>query len=362
MKKRQRAQTDVVANSMLPLGRKHAGTRCAQTGEGTSNGSDTPLLGGNSDDATEPKGNDPTRDGDPHTVDATTSLQDGAQLGSSEEYTADEQALNDFMELHPMLSLEATTSQKTLELVELITSSGNVVADDVPVVSKSYDDEQLRPPNVLVGERPCACDDQCVCMLMAKMRHGKGTSLGFVCTEFLLPSEREAFLQGKGIPARRKKCLVCTRYYQNYLYILARTNTSLQLGNGATMLRAQTFQNPVLHDGTEAVSTQHMLETATTIPRNASVVRSADGYHPSVMLFVDEAFVDTSRAAREGSMSNMCWRPIVRFCSSHYGYRTDPDGTPRLVQIGMAHNEIDNLPKMPHFGSPLTTRVGSSEA
>lgn len=353
MKKRQRLQTEIGGNSMLPLGRKHAGVRCAPTGAGASSGSVPPP----------PSETDNTAlDASPNTMNTTTPLQEDAQLGSGEEYTADEQALNDFLELHPMLSLEATTSQKTLELVELITSSGNVVADDVPVVSKSYDDEQLRPPNVLVGERPCACDDQCVCMLMAKMRHGRSTSLGFVCTEFLLPSERETFLQGGGIPARRKKCLVCTRYYQNYLYILARTNTSLQLSNGAALLRTQTFQNPMLHDGTETTYTQHMLESATTMPRNASVVRSADGYHPSVMLFVDEDFIDTSRAAREGSMSNMCWRPIVRFSSSHYGYRTDPDGTPRLVQIGMAHNEANNLPRMPHFGSPLTTMVGSSEA
>jgi len=95
----------------------------------------------------------------------------------------------------------------------------SVQVADVPVIPFSYDASYLRPSNVRIGERPCACGDKCICLFMAKLRHGSDTDLAYIGTEFLLPVEREKFLAGNGLPARRKKCLVCTRYFQNLLYI-----------------------------------------------------------------------------------------------------------------------------------------------
>ena len=140
-------------------------------------------------------------------------LQSEAAVAPDESYGADERALNDFLTLHPMLSFEAT-SQKTMQLVAQMFEKSSVRVHEVPIVPKSYDDAYLRPPNTQIGERACICGDACICKLMAKWRHGPESTLGFVGTEFLLPTEREAFLGGQGLPPRRKKCLVCTRYFQ----------------------------------------------------------------------------------------------------------------------------------------------------
>ena len=65
-----------------------------------------------------------------------------------------------------------------------------------------------------MGERQCISGDRCLCTHMAQCKHGEDTDLGFVGAEFLLPVERTTFLEGNGLPSRRKKCLVCTRYFQ----------------------------------------------------------------------------------------------------------------------------------------------------
>ena len=84
---------------------------------------------------------------------------------------------------------------------------------DLPVITKSYEDSFLRPPKEKIGERACVCGDRCLCLVMARIRHGPENTLGFVGTEFLLPAERETFLAGQGLPRNRKKCLPCTRYW-----------------------------------------------------------------------------------------------------------------------------------------------------
>ena len=70
------------------------------------------------------------------------------------------------------------------------------------------------PPNQRIGERQCVGGDRCLCSHMAQCKHGDDTDLAFIGTEFLLPEERATFLAGNGLPARRKKCLICTRYFQ----------------------------------------------------------------------------------------------------------------------------------------------------
>lgn len=252
-------------------------------------------------------------------------LQSQPSLNRDEEYSNDEQALNSFLKLHPMLSMEST-SQKTLQLVVDTFERANVQVDDLPVVSKSHDDSYLRPPNSRIGERECACAEKCICRTMALLRHGHDTDLAFVGTEFLLPSEQVKFLAGEGLPPCRKKCLLCTRYYTNYLYILARTDTNFNLRN--TPVALQTFTNTVGRSETED------LADATEPLRNASLVSSPDGYKPEAMLFVDEEFIASSRLAREGPLAVLPWRPVVRFCSSHYRYVRGRSG-PLLCQVGI---------------------------
>tara|TARA_Y100000389_G_C17376332_1_gene471855 strand:- start:167 stop:319 length:153 start_codon:yes stop_codon:yes gene_type:complete len=46
------------------------------------------------------------------------------------------------------------------------------------------------------------------------VRYGGDTDKAFVCKEFLLPEQYASFLAGKGLPPRRGKCLLCTRYFQ----------------------------------------------------------------------------------------------------------------------------------------------------
>ena len=56
------------------------------------------------------------------------------------------------------------------------------------------------------------------------------------------------------------------------------------------------------------------------------------------MLFVDEGFADHS-VQRDTSLSALSFRPVVRFCSTHYQY---VDG--RIVQYGIGADEnLDGL-------------------
>ena len=74
------------------------------------------------------------------------------------------------------------------------------------------------------------------------------------------------------------------------------------------------------------------------IPMSASSGHARDGYKPEAMLFVDEEFATTSRAAREGASSTLMWKPVVRFCSSHYRYVMGPEG-PHMVQVGIGADD-----------------------
>ena len=70
------------------------------------------------------------------------------------------------------------------------------------------------PPSTSIGERECVCGPRCLATFIAKVRYGPANDKGFVCKEFLLPQQHADFLAGKGLPAQRQKCLLCTRYYQ----------------------------------------------------------------------------------------------------------------------------------------------------
>ena len=271
-------------------------------------------------------------------------------INVDESFGDDERLLNDFVKRHPMLrcafeplahlwsslhfhwkkvlvcraptrSMEAT-SVKTLQLVSGMLDTSRVKVPEVPTVPKSYDDTMLSPPNKTVGERECICGDACLCMFMANIRYGPENDKGFICKEFLLPEQKRAFLKGEGLPKQRK-CLVCTRYYLNYVYLLARSDRKFKMD---AAIRLQPFQNPP----TSCAFTSGSQE----IPDHCSRVGSSDGYLQTAMLFVDEGFAQT-RVQRESGMSLLSFKPVVRFCSSHYRFCKDTDGKKSIVQVGI---------------------------
>tara|TARA_B100001109_G_scaffold249487_1_gene241506 strand:+ start:926 stop:1300 length:375 start_codon:yes stop_codon:yes gene_type:complete len=86
-----------------------------------------------------------------------------------------------------------------------------------------------------------------------------------------------------------------------------------------------------------------MVAAAKHMPVSASPVACADGYKASAMLFVDEEFA-SSRTQRETRLGALLFKPVVRFCSSHYKYVTDSGGGKRIVQVGVGHEDrLDGL-------------------
>jgi len=136
----------------------------------------------------------------------------------------------------------------------------------------------------------------------------------------------------------------------NYIYILARTDPSFSIDDSP--LGVQAFCN-----GITAQADAELRATAKTLPTHASVVNASDGYKPSAMLFVDEEWV-ANRSAREGNLGKLLWRPVVRFCSTHYQYVQDARGV-RIVQVGIgADDKTDGL----HFGAPPAATAAAQEA
>ena len=284
-------------------------------------------------------------------------------IGLDEMYSQDERLLNEFLKLHPMLSNEAT-SQRTLQSLAGMFEKASLKSADLPVVSKSHDDQFLSPANEAIGERPCINGANCLAQHVAKMRYGVDTTMAFTCKEFLLPAQKQQFLEGGGVPQRRGKCLLCTRYYQNYTYIIARTDPAFKVGE--TPVGLQVFCNPVTNvppaaggaSGSGLSSTRdyrnndeaQLREAAAQLPTHASIVSARDGYRPEAMLFVDEDWA-ALRSAREGNLGKLLWRPVVRFSSGHYQYVKDSDGL-RIVQVGIgADADADGL----HFQRPVAS-------
>lgn len=227
--------------------------------------------------------------------------------------------------------------------------------EEIPVVPKSHDDAFLRPARTWIGERECSCGEQCICMLMARIRHGPTTDLAFVGTEFLLPMERANFLATGSLPTRQRKCLVCTRYWQHYVYLRARTDPAFRLDS--TNASLQVFGNVVLGE-----QSSNAITDADEMPLNASLVSSRDGYKPSALLFVDEGYADTNRLSREGRTAAYLWKPVVRFCAAHYEYVRRDDG-PTLVQIGIGSDvKVGSSLTMASFGVPPAAKATASAA
>lgn len=253
-------------------------------------------------------------------------LSDAAGIDFDESYSKDEKLLNEFIKRHPMLSMQATTSS-TLQLVSDMVEKAHVKVPELEIVPKSHDDLFLAEPDASVGERPCVCGERCISNFVAKIRYGSQNEHGFVCKEFLLPSQHAAFMRGEGLPPVRQKCLLCARYWTNYIYILARSDANFKV---SPSLQVQTFTNVVA----DTPEHHEIMSAASEVPTHASKALCADGYKPDAMLFVDEGFASTT-AQRSSQLAALSFRPVVRFCSTHYKYCKDSSGKKRVVQVGV---------------------------
>ena len=254
----------------------------------------------------------------------------------AEQHPEDERALHELLHLHPMLSMTASNQSVLETAIPLIQRHATRVMN-APVVGKSHDDAFLRPPNESQGERPCAAGKDCVCVTMARLRHGRDTPLAFVCTEYLLPVESEAFKETRTLPAKHRRCLVCIRFWNTYAYVRARTDCAFDLR---------------CIEGAAALDTARV--DVDSLALAASPVNVQDGYRTHAMLFVDENYANVSKTVREHPMNAFLWHPIVRFCSTHYKYVTDggPEGRPRIVQVGIGVDDHVGSLSRPHFGQP----------
>ena len=267
----------------------------------------------------------PVNDSDP------ALLREEPRADADELYSDQEQALNTFLKLHPMLSVDST-SHATMQLVANLAEETAIPTQELEVVPRSYDESMLRMPNTSVGERPCSLGERCVCVWLARWRYGDDTKKAFVGAEFLLPSQQRTFDDSGVLPATPGKCLLCTRYFHTYLYRLARSDPTFDAGRTVPL---QAYANAVgVAEGRE-------------FPTHASPVNSSDGYAPEAMLFCDEEWANT--AAARTTMGNFLWRPVVRFSSNHYRYVEDPaSGMPRIVQVGLSPGELAAPPGTPN--------------
>lgn len=223
-----------------------------------------------------------------------------------------------------------------MQLIANMTEKVHVQVPDLEVVGKKHDDQFLSPANSAIGERACVCGDMCMATFIAKVRYGQDNDKGFVCKEYLLPSQHESFLKGKGLPPIQQKCLLCSRYWLSYTYLLARTDSNFKLPPSSTL---QTFTNRF--DGLP--EHESVCGTSGDQPTHSSLVSCSDGYQSHAMVFVDEEFAQRS-VQRETSLCALSFKPMVRFCSTHYRYTTDSDGLKRIVQVGIGHDEhLDGL-------------------
>ena len=188
----------------------------------------------------------------------------------------------------------------------------------LPVVPKSYDDQSMRPPNTRIGERACVCGETCICAFLAKLRFGPETEYAFVGTEFLLPDERERFLAGQGLPERRKKCLLCMRYFQHYNYLSARTNPDFRVGGACSCRRLRMPCSRAWRRLRTRRPTRRRRG-----PANTHEPRGVERRLPAVGDALCRRAVDGHARGARGRLGALMWKPVVKFSSLHYRYRRD---------------------------------------
>lgn len=119
-------------------------------------------------------------------------------------------------------------------------------------------------------------------------------------------------------------------------------------------MTVQSFSNVVL----DSLEHAQISSVAKNMPSHTSKVTCKDGYKSDAMLFVDENFAQNA-PQRETSLSALSFKPVVRFCSSHYRYVSDTTGKKRIVQVGVGIDEhLDGL----GFREPPSVRVNQGAA
>lgn len=101
------------------------------------------------------------------------------------------------------------------------------------------------------------------------------------------------------------------------------------------------------------------MRSAAEVPTHSSAVSCGDGYKPHAMLFVDEEFA-SNRSQRDSRLAALSFRPVVRFCSTHYRYvENESKGGYRIVQVGIGND--DNLEGL-GFRQPLPPQAAAGAA
>lgn len=262
----------------------------------------------------------------------TSLLDDRNSADADELYSANERALSEFLKLHPMLSLEATSAKTLTSISKLMTCITDIQVKEPELVSKAHDDQFLARADPDLGERPCVLGDKCICRWMSIFRYGEDTEKAFVCKEWLLPSQLKKFREDGQLPQTHQKCLLCTRYFASYTYHLARSSPTFR---ATSPMQLTLFANQA-----------HECTPSQEIPSIANQAGEVDGYRPDTLLYVDEAFIDTP-AARDG-LSHLVFQPIVRFCCNDYVFvRNETTGQWMLNQCKLGNS---------HFGQPARSR------
>ena len=269
-----------------------------------------------------------------------------------EHFSPNEHLLRELVSVHPPCSMEMLRSE-VLQLLASMTERKAVEMQSLPVVGKSYDDAYLRPP--FEGERACVQGSSCMCNFLPKVRHGIETPLAFIGVEYMNPTDLEEWKSSGKLPTTHGRCLLCIRYVVTLLYTMARCNPRFQLctenttvpaaGLSASQVsdqapvprpRRRTKQNHAsLIEIDEGEGVGSMRKIFDPMPTFTNAVNCVDGYSSDKVLFFEEEYANT-RLMRETPMSNLAFRPFVRFCSTDYKFFTDVSGRPRIVQCGMA--------------------------
>lgn len=233
----------------------------------------------------------------------------GCELACGAAHDADEvgdpdveELLNKFIEVHPMCGA-ALNSGEALHLLTKLPSNGQI--PEMQIVSRSYDNSMLRPPDETAGERPCVNDKKCFCYFLGKHRHGENDARTFVCTEYLLPKEQRAWREGTlRLPECRTKCLICSRYYLHAMFLRIKTEPDFRASVTGKLL--QDFRNDVC--------------------THTCNVESNEGYPKSRLL----SFHD-----KDGVSEPVMLFPFVGFNTKHYQLKLDDKGRPHAVQLNM---------------------------
>jgi hypothetical protein len=230
-----------------------------------------------------------------------------------ESYGEDEKKLNQFLALHGMLSLDATSKASMQLAIDLLPMT-EISMKTLPVVGKLHDDRFLRPARR--EERACCLGNHCIGRFLAIFRYGEDTEYAITIREFLLPSEERVFLESGTLPVTTGKCLLCSRYFVTYAYRLARADVHY---NEKSEIPIFAYTNVVC-----SISGENLVQSS------CLVSDLGDGYPSKALLGVDAEF-SRSEAAR-AEMGALLVRPYVGFNSMDYTYIKDGDGNVEITQ------------------------------